>query len=886
MSLLVGLAPTISAETWMTSTSWTRNQHIRTAQITYSASQASVARFATEHYDLLINPSGAFFDTVNAINDNTKIIRYMLITSYRRNTSDEGDDLDSVASNRGWDDSLYYVWVETDGVAIKSFPSVTDTAHMVVGDSVFYRGWGSLRLAADFRQSQTAAYFRWKAFHKMGTDCDGVMEDEAHYFRGWNHMCFPVSGDKWVNNTSVSNTQGWGGYTYSEVMDSSIKLRYDTATNTGWLKDLVDTLHAENKGYFPNVTVYQLMDTTDDYWMTVRDVGGGGVFFENACSPIVYSWNAQAWEWMDSIVSWDTGYAVIWTTIFDGNPPNNEVENLGSLERCQLERLVFYYMAAVPERFFFKLTGNANEHYAGNFRVYDTAFKWFDAIDYDIGYPDSARWVDASGTDGAGQGFSLYRRDYTKSDGTDVIMLYRPKAGGNYGSGSAVNCDLGGSYRTLNADGTLGAVVTSTTIRNVEGKILISEGGPTLDSIPPAKIEDLGCEPGSSHGEIFLTWTATGDDSTTGTATRYEILYSQSLIDPVLFEAEDTVSSPPIPLPADTSQSFTISGLMPGGQYYAAIRAFDNAGNPSEVSLFNREFAGGIRPPDPITAEVDSSAGSAILTASMIESYYPSLSYQFAVDTNIAFPTPLVTDGITDDPSVSAVFNDLSSEQGYFWRCRAVAQSLADSSDWFDPPAYFTLESGTTGYLTKSHLLTPVEGELVQQNPPQFIVSVVPYVTAIFFQVDSDSTFGSPISSGPIPALADRQTIWSPSDSLEMMSSLWWRASSNGITWAGPVQFVIEPDLSTGFQSEAMTYAFPNPFRPAEDQTVTFANVPPGASLVILSTSGSVVRRWTNAIAGVITWDGSNASGRAVASGVYLWFVEGSNRKGKLLVVR
>jgi predicted membrane-bound dolichyl-phosphate-mannose-protein mannosyltransferase len=67
---------------------------------------------------------------------------------------------------------------------------------------------------------------------------------------------------------------------------------------------------------------------------------------------------------------------------------------------------------------------------------------------------------------------------------------------------------------------------------------------------------------------------------------------------------------------------------------------------------------------------------------------------------------------------------------------------------------------------------------------------------------------------------------------------------------------------------------------------VTFVSVPIHANLLILTASGNVVRQWVDDSGEDIIWDGTNQSGNAVASGVYLWFVEGTDVSGKLVVIR
>jgi len=62
--------------------------------------------------------------------------------------------------------------------------------------------------------------------------------------------------------------------------------------------------------------------------------------------------------------------------------------------------------------------------------------------------------------------------------------------------------------------------------------------------------------------------------------------------------------------------------------------------------------------------------------------------------------------------------------------------------------------------------------------------------------------------------------------------------------------------------------------------------MPHNANLLLMTVSGTMVRQWTGITSGTVTWDGTNESGNPVASSTYLWFVEGTNSKGKLVVQR
>lgn len=83
---------------------------------------------------------------------------------------------------------------------------------------------------------------------------------------------------------------------------------------------------------------------------------------------------------------------------------------------------------------------------------------------------------------------------------------------------------------------------------------------------------------------ITLIWTAPGDDSLTGTATRYDLRMSPSAITEANFAAAYQITFAPSPTRAGTQQQLSILNLSPGTRYYFAIKSRDEAGNWSKVS--------------------------------------------------------------------------------------------------------------------------------------------------------------------------------------------------------------------------------------------------------------------------------------------------------------
>jgi hypothetical protein len=82
----------------------------------------------------------------------------------------------------------------------------------------------------------------------------------------------------------------------------------------------------------------------------------------------------------------------------------------------------------------------------------------------------------ATGTDpqNAALTYRVFARDYENG-----LAVYKPlsytigKGKGTTADATATAHQLGGNYRRVNADGTLGSVITSVSLRNGEGAVLI-----------------------------------------------------------------------------------------------------------------------------------------------------------------------------------------------------------------------------------------------------------------------------------------------------------------------------------------------------------------------------------------------------------------------------
>ncbi|UCC44746.1 MAG: fibronectin type III domain-containing protein, partial [Candidatus Zixiibacteriota bacterium] len=83
---------------------------------------------------------------------------------------------------------------------------------------------------------------------------------------------------------------------------------------------------------------------------------------------------------------------------------------------------------------------------------------------------------------------------------------------------------------------------------------------------------------------VTLSWTAVGDDGTTGVASTYDVRYSGSMINEGNWSSALQAQGEPSPQPAGSAETFTVTGLSPATTYYFAVKVSDEAGNWSALS--------------------------------------------------------------------------------------------------------------------------------------------------------------------------------------------------------------------------------------------------------------------------------------------------------------
>ncbi|HRY29684.1 MAG TPA: lamin tail domain-containing protein, partial [Elusimicrobiota bacterium] len=107
------------------------------------------------------------------------------------------------------------------------------------------------------------------------------------------------------------------------------------------------------------------------------------------------------------------------------------------------------------------------------------------------------------------------------------------------------------------------------------------------DTVPPAAVADLAAVPGNVKGQIVLSWTAPGDNGSSGNNGNgsYLVKYSsQGSINDGNFSAAAPWPQTWVPVAAGQQESHVITGLTAGTTYYFALKTYDKVPNVALIS--------------------------------------------------------------------------------------------------------------------------------------------------------------------------------------------------------------------------------------------------------------------------------------------------------------
>jgi len=200
-------------------------------------------------------------------------------------------------------------------------------------------------------------------------------------------------------------------------------------------------------------------------------LAAGSVHMESINNPLSPDMPLR-WHWIESLTS--SNVLVDMVTLYSTPEASNMAATFPkgnyatSAQRMKMWELASYYMAvsSTPDNLALQLENTWNVPYSS---------VWTKAQEANVGHPLSARVVASRGTDPLGQAYMVYTRDMDRA-----LVIARVNQGWgthSYVDASAITIPLPTSdiWLPLRADGTLGAPVTSVSLRNVEAMILVKK---------------------------------------------------------------------------------------------------------------------------------------------------------------------------------------------------------------------------------------------------------------------------------------------------------------------------------------------------------------------------------------------------------------------------
>lgn len=222
--------------------------------------------------------------------------------------------------------------------------------------------------------------------------------------------------------------------------------------------------------------LYEIGRAIAPRWILANTAGGGtsanptvqsvqGYFEEFTIRPL-----AQNYRQFEQVAALVAGRAELKSpppyAVLDSYPQGGAATD----PRTEMATLAYYYLLADPQTTFLDYNGG-----------YDTtgpwSHHWFPAMNDHIGQPLGNWSLLASGADPSDPAltYHIYQRSFTNG-----LVLYKPLSYGNGVTGTTADSTattqaLDGTYYPVQADGTLGAPITSIALRNGEGAVLIKD---------------------------------------------------------------------------------------------------------------------------------------------------------------------------------------------------------------------------------------------------------------------------------------------------------------------------------------------------------------------------------------------------------------------------
>lgn len=621
-----------------------------------------------------------------------------------------------------------------------------------------------------------------------------------------------VSGGLVVETgTSPSNlltfaTDEYGDWGWDWMVEFGKEVRDTLLTSASWSADGKRKVLAYNVG-ISNKSIYHFADSS----------GADALNYEFGFDP-VYS-NNDSYYRLENLYTRDSIASRNGVTHFWTSPPRRSYGNGSTTKRESIyNNLCFWYTARAESSWVFMRPEPGNAYGVFYNSGFDT-LAWVPAMEYELGQPSFRYEVVQTGAspDQAGKEYKVFRREYQY--GT-VYIRPRDSFDAKWGETSTpITVNLGGQYRKINPDGTLGSVITELQLVGAEGAIVIPAGTGdcgTPPTVPALASPNNGSTVANSQPTLCVH-NSTQTDCTQPIRYHFQISTTSDFSSLV---AENTAVTE-----GTGTSCWQVGTTLTGGQTYYWRARSGNGLLWSDWSVV-RNFAVTNAPPEaptlasPLNGGTVSSIQPTLTCNNATDPDGSALTYHFQVATTSTFSSVVAEAGSVSEGGgttawmVSTALTNLST---YYWRVRA--NNGTDYSAWSSSRSFTVNQSAGNSAPTAPTASAPENGATVGSLQPVLIVNNAsdPDGDELTYQFEVyNSSQSTLIAQSPMVAEGSSASSWTVSPALSGGLQYYWRVRAfDSQAWSPWMSWV---SFTTSDQNSTPTT--PVPLTPVDGDTV------------------------------------------------------------------
>ena len=534
---------------------------------------------------------------------------------------------------------------------------------------------------------------------------------------------------------------------------------------------------------------YNVGQTHKNSYLFPDSSGADALNYEFGWDPVFCN-NSSVYR-LENLYSRDSIGALNGLTSFWTSPPR-AVYGAGTtpVRNAIYNTLCFYYCARGDSTWIFMRPSSGNAYGAFLNPGFDT-LSWIPAMGHELGWPAQRYQLAATGpaVDQSGGSYKVWSRQYPYG-----VVYIRPVDGfdAKWGSQSTpVTVNLGGNYRQLQTDATLGPVVTQISLRGGEGAIMLPATTgecTTPPTVPSPTTPASGATAPSTTPSLCIT---SSTQTNCSQAIRYHFQVSTSSTFATIAQENSAVahvagtSCWQVPVALSNSTTYYWRSRSGNGTSWSGWSASRSFVTPSGVNTAPSTPVAN----SPAAGATVSTRQPSLVVNNSTDPEGATLTYQFQVSQFSLFNS--ITTQITAAAQGATTTTwqvpvNLNNVTTYFWRARAF--DGVNYSGWSSTRSFYVNTSAANTAPTTPTINAPSHNATVNTVNPILRVNnatdangnTLTYQFELF-----DSTLSTQLALSPVVAQGTGTTGWAVTINLTNNIRYRWRARAyDGQAWS------------------------------------------------------------------------------------------------------